>query len=230
MNKHLTLFIAIVRYMVISRPTWNRNFTLNHARITVVLAVTLSVVYSIPYWLILRVYSFVKEETGDICHQLTFDNILSQTQVFPLYFVYDIIWMLLLACFCVLIIVRLRRVNQICMDLTSDMRARVKQQRRITIMLLAMMVTSMVTTLPLFAYVIKRLTLSESFFDDAITNMIMFGFTINSSINFVYYLVSKKFRETFLSLFLRMKINNSKKSVTKDVNKGENGLNIDQKY
>ena len=205
----MTVFVAIIRYIVISRTTRNGAFTLKHSRLAVAVSIAVSVVYSVPYWLMLNVATYVDEETGHMCYQLAFNNVMSSDVTIPMYFFYDTIVGILLACFCVLIIHRLRKLNELCRIMTRDMAARVKRQTRTTMMLLALLVTSLTTTLVPFVLLLIPVFFDEEYMTEAMVNLIMLMYLMNNSINFWFYMVSEKFRQTFLSMFLRMKINRS---------------------
>ena len=220
LNSWFTVAVAAIRYVAIAVNKFTvGGFSMRKSKITVGFITTSGLLVNVPYFLAVKVDSERTEtenETHD-CYFAAYDNILTWDSVQVFYDVFDFLPTVMLMLLCALLIRFIRQANRRRAKMTQTGQGR----DAVTIMLLAVVMTSIITRFPFLVITQLSQNLGGHYSDVAhgLHRVMMLMLFLNSGVNIVFYSLTKQFKEGLVSLFSRQ--SQTTKSTAKSVKKTE---------
>ena len=205
MNSWLTLAIAVTRYVVISRVSF--NLTTKHVRYLVMFSAIISILHFIPDALTEHIASERNETTNQTCyHWINFyDKLISKKTFGWFYLIFDSTPVLLLAVFSILLVrvIYKGRRRHYAIASNAIQSSTWNKTTRTTVILIAISVMSILARLRfLWSYIEECIITETNKLHRLLRDILLALSLINSSVNILFFLISKDFKNTLKNIEL----------------------------
>ena len=211
-NIWLSVSVAVVRYIVICRNSMSRNvFSMRQSKILVFCVITFSILINVPVSIGVEITSLWSEGDRD-CYILGTLLSSSYSKVHQAnYWISVFLFVapcILLSVFTGLLMSTLisagKKRRQLTSDYDQEQISKTKEEtKRVTLMLIALVLTSLVIRLPALILAVINIFSRERLTYYALRGFWLLLILANSSVNILFYSVSRQFRSTLMSLCSR---------------------------